>query len=61
MRGANLRGAMLERANFGTFQARNPAYQRGTDLRGADLTGARLEHSVHLDVAVTDGAIGLAK
>jgi hypothetical protein len=60
LREANLRGAMLESANFGTFQARNPAYQRGTDLTGADLTGASLNHSVDFDIAVKDGAIGLA-
>jgi Pentapeptide repeats (8 copies) len=59
LRGAHLEGAILERANFGRFEPKNPAYERGADLSNADLTGAKLDHVINLDVALTEGAIGL--
>jgi hypothetical protein len=59
LRGAHLEGAILERANFGRFEPENPAYQQGADLSDADLTGAKLDHVVNLDVALTEGTIGL--
>jgi Pentapeptide repeats (8 copies) len=59
LRGAHLEGAILANADFGLFEAENPAYRRGADLRGADLTGANMKHAIALDVALTEGTIGL--
>lgn len=56
---ANLRGADLTGANVGRFDPTSNVYKRGADLSGADLTGAAAKGILGLEVAVTDGTMGL--
>jgi hypothetical protein len=75
LRGANLWGSRLENADlrwadltdstlsnayFGTISPGQPGFQRGTDLRYATLTRAKLSNTRDFSVALTDGAIGLS-
>jgi hypothetical protein len=59
LRGAHLKSAILDKANLGRFQSDNPAYEGGADLSHADLTGAKLDDVVGLDLAEKDRTIGL--
>jgi len=56
---ASLIDSTLENANFGRFDPGNDSFMRGADLSRADLTGARVAGAYNLDVAVTDGTVGL--
>lgn len=56
---ANLTDAVLDRVNFGRFQSDNPAYEKGTDLSRAIMTGAKLDGAINLDLAAKDDTIGL--
>lgn len=53
---ADLQDSNLGDANFNSFQPSNPSFQRGTDLRHANLSGAKFKNARHLDVALTEGA-----
>jgi hypothetical protein len=59
LRGAQLQGAILEFANFGRFQSENRSFWHGADLSRADLTEAKLENAINLDLAVTERTTGL--
>jgi hypothetical protein len=54
---ANLQDSNLGDANFNSFQPGNPSFKDGTDLRRADLSGAKFKNARHLDVALTKGAV----
>ncbi|MDI6105973.1 pentapeptide repeat-containing protein [Actinoplanes sp. NEAU-A12] len=59
LRGAHLVDSILKNANVGRFDTGNEAFLRGADLSFADLTGAQTDGINNLDMAVTDGVIGL--
>jgi hypothetical protein len=61
LRGAHLERSIVEKANFGRFDKTSPLYRHGANLSGANLTGARgIDDAFGLDIALTEGAIGLA-
>jgi hypothetical protein len=49
----------LSRANFGKFDPTSDYFRHGADLTDANLTGARTSTMPTMDIALTDGAIGL--
>lgn len=59
LREADLTDSNLDNAYFGTVSPGQPGFERGTDLRSATLTGARLNNTHDFGVALTDGAAGL--
>jgi Pentapeptide repeats (8 copies) len=59
LRWAHMENSNLEWVNFGRYEPGNPASQRGTDLSYANLTEAKLGHASNLDLALTEGTIGL--
>lgn len=60
LRGADLTDCNLSNAYFGTISPGQPGFERGTDLRHATLTRARLSNTHDFGVALTEGAAGLA-
>jgi Pentapeptide repeats (8 copies) len=60
LRGADLTDSNLDHAYLGTITPGQPGFERGTDLRQATLTRARLTDTHDVSVALTEGAIGLA-
>ncbi len=60
LREANLSDSILNEANFGAVDPTNVAYRQGTDLREADLRGAKFIRAHILDIALTDGTLGLS-
>lgn len=57
LRWAHLEGSILESANFGRFDPNNPVFQHSTNLSYANLTGAKLDGAINLDMALTEGTI----
>jgi len=59
LREADLSNSILNEANFGAVDPANVAFRQGTDLRKADLRGAKIRRAHNLDIALTEGALGL--
>jgi hypothetical protein len=57
LRGANLQDTNLGEANFDRFMPGHGGFEKGTDLREADLSGAWLETARNLHEALLKGAV----
>ncbi len=60
LREAKLSDSILNEANFGSVDPTNLAYRQGADLRKADLRGAKFQRAHNLDIALTEGTLGLS-